>query len=126
SPEDPQVLLAGYQIARQAMYQSLLSMTVVAPESAQMHMMMAGEFARQGNHAESIAHYRTALRLNPALPGAHFELAEQLRTSPDPELNKQAENEYKAALSLNPYDELSWRELGGVMTAQGDFKAAEE
>ncbi len=126
APQDPQVLLAGYQIARQAMYQSLLTMTAVAPESAQMHMMMAGELARQGNHAESIAHYRTALRLNPALPGAHFELAEQLRSSPDPLLNKEAESEYKAALKVNPYDEFSWRELGGIMTAQGDFKAAEE
>jgi tetratricopeptide (TPR) repeat protein len=126
APQDPQILMAGYQIARQAMYQSLLNMTAVAPESAQMHMMMAGEMARQGNHAESIAHFRTALRLNPALPGAHFELAEQLRTSPDPELNKQAENEYKAALRVNPYDEFSWRELGGIMTAQGDFKGAEE
>jgi len=126
APRDPQILLAGYQIARQAMYQSLLNMTAVAPESAQMHMMMAGELARQGDHAESIAHYRTALRLNPALPGAHFELAEQLRTSPDPELNKQAENEYKAALRVNPYDVFSWRELGGIMTAQGDFKGAEE
>ena len=69
---------------------------------------------------------RTALRLFPALPGAHFELAEQLRTSPDPELNKLAENEYKAALQVNPYDEFSWREWGGIMTAHGDFKAAEE
>ena len=60
------------------------------------------------------------------VPGAHFQLAEQLRTSPDPALNAQAEDEYKAAVRVNRYDELSWRQLGGIMAAKGDFKAAEE
>jgi len=27
---------------------------------------------------------------------------------------------------VNRYDELSWRQLGGIMVAKGDFKAAEE
>ena len=60
------------------------------------------------------------------VPGAHFELAEQLRTSSDPALNAQAEDEYKAAIKVNQYDALSWRQLGGIMTAKGDFKTAEE
>ncbi len=41
-------------------------------------------------------------------------------------MNAQAEDEYKAAIKVNQYDELSWRQLGGIMTAKGDFKAAEE
>jgi tetratricopeptide (TPR) repeat protein len=126
SPEDPQILLAAYQISRQAMGQSLLNMMTVAPDSAQIHMIMAGELGRQGDHTNAVAHYREALRLNPALPGAHFELAEQLRTSTDAELNKQAEDEYKAALKVNEYDELAWRQLGGLMAAEGNLKAAEE
>jgi cytochrome c-type biogenesis protein CcmH/NrfG len=108
------------------MNQSLLSMTTVAPDSAEMHMIMAGELGQQGDHANAITQYREALRLNPMLPGAHFELAEQLRTSSDPALNAQAEAEYKAALRVNPYDELSWRQLGGIMAVKGDFKAAEK
>jgi tetratricopeptide (TPR) repeat protein len=59
------------------------------------------------------------------VPGAHFQLAEQLRTSPDPALNAQAEDEYKAAIKVNQYDALSWHQLGGIMTAKGDFKTAE-
>ena len=89
-------------------------------------MIMASELGRQGDHANSIAQYREALKLNPELPGAHFELAEQLRTASDPALNAQAEDEYKAAIRVNPNDELSWRQLGGVLSAKGDFKAAEE
>ena len=41
-------------------------------------------------------------------------------------MNAQAEDEYKAAIKVNQYDEMSWRQLGGIMTAKGDFKAAEE
>ena len=126
APRDPQVLFVTHQISRQMMYQSLLSMMMVAPDSAQMHMTMAGELARQGDHTGAIAQYREAIRLNPMLPGAHFELAEQLRTSSDAALNAQAEDEYKAAIRVNPYDVMSWSQLGGITTAKGDFKTAEE
>ncbi|HEY3454548.1 MAG TPA: tetratricopeptide repeat protein [Bryobacteraceae bacterium] len=126
TPQNPRVLLVMYELSRQTMDQSLLSMMMTAPESAEMHMMMAGELGRQGDHTNAIAQYREALRLNPSLPGAHFELAEQLRTSSDAALNAQAEAEYKAALQINKYDEISWRQLGGIMTAKGDFKTAAE
>jgi tetratricopeptide (TPR) repeat protein len=126
APRNPQVLFAAYQISRLMMDQSLLSMMVAAPDSAEMHMLMAGEMGRQGDHTGSIAQFREAIRLNPMLPGAHFELAEQLRTSPDPALNAQAEGEYKAAIKVNQYDEMAWRQLGGIMAAKRDFQSAEE
>lgn len=126
APQNPQILLVTYEISRQMMDQTLLSMMMAAPDSAEIHMVMAGELARQGDHANAIAQYREALRLNPMLPGAHYELGEQLRTSSDPALNAQAEVEYEAAIRVNQYDAMSWRQLGGIMTAKGDFKAAAE
>ena len=125
-PQNPQILLVVYEISRQMVDQSLLNMMTAAPDSAEMHMIMAGELGRQGDHPNSVAQYREALKLNPALPGVHFEMAEQLRTSSDPALNAQAEDEYKAAIRVNQYDALSWRQLGGIMSAKGDFQAAEE
>ena len=126
APGNPQVLLATYQIARQTMDQSMVNIALAAPDSAEMHMMMAGELAREGNQTHAVGQYREAIRINPSLPGVHFELAELMRTSADPTISAQAEAEYKAALKINPYDALSWRQLGGIMTAKGDFKAAEE
>jgi tetratricopeptide (TPR) repeat protein len=126
APENPQILFVTYQISRQLMDQSLLSMMMVAPDSAETHMMMANELGRRGDRANAIAQYREAIRLNPMLPGAHFELAEQLRNSSDPALNAQAEGEYKAAIQVNQYDAKSWRQLGGIMAAKGDLKSAEE
>lgn len=126
APQDPQILFAAHQISRQMMNQSLLGMLVAAPDSAEMRMIIAGELSRQGDHAGAIAQIREAIRLNPTLSGAHFELAEELRTSPDPALNAQAEREYRAAIKVNQYDETAWRQLGGVLASKGDFKTAEE
>ena len=126
APQNPQIVFVTYQVSRQIMYQSLLSMMVIAPESAEMHMIMAGELGRQGDRANAIEQYREAIRMNHLLPGVHYELAEQLRMSPDPALNAQAEDEYRAAVGLNPYDEMSWRQLGSIMAAKGDLKTAEE
>lgn len=125
-PRNPQVLFVCHQLARQMMDQTLLSLMLAAPDSAEMHMVIAGESARQGDHTNAIANYRDAIRLNPMMAGAHFQLAEQLRTAPDPALNAQAEGEYRAALRANEFDEPSWRQLAGVLAAKGDTKAAEE
>jgi tetratricopeptide (TPR) repeat protein len=125
APQDPRILFAAFQVSRQMMDQSLLTVMMVAPDSAEMHMMLAGEFGRQGDQANAIVQLREAVRLNPKLPGAHFALAEELRTSTDPALNAQAKAEYEAAIQVNPYDQLSLRQLGGIMAAKGDFKAAE-
>jgi len=125
-PGDPQILFVAYEISEQVTYKTLLSMLAVAPESAEMHMMMAGELVRRGDHTNAIAQYREAIRLNPNLPGVHFELAEQLRASSDPKLNAQAADEFKAALQVNPYDEGAWRELGEMQAAKGDFQGAQQ
>lgn len=125
-PGDPQILFVAYEISEQVTYKTLLSMLAVAPESAEMHMMMAGELVRRGDHTNAIAQYREAIRLNPKLPGVHFELAEQLRVSSDPELNAQAADEFKAALQVNQYDEGAWRELGEIEAAKGDLQKAQQ
>ena len=126
APAEPQVLLATFEIARQTMDHTMLNMMVAAPDSAEMHMMMAGELAREGDPGKAVGQYREAIRLNPALPGVHFELAELMRTAVDPAMSAQAEAEYRAALKMNAWDALAWRQLGGIMNSKGDFKAAEE
>ena len=49
APQNPQILLTQYQISRQMMYQSLLGMMMVSPDSAEMRMIMGGELGRQGD-----------------------------------------------------------------------------
>ena len=125
-PQDPQILFAAYEVSLQMMDQTLLDMTMAAPNSAEMHMMMANQFKSRGDTRNAIAQYREALRLNPRVPGAHFELAEQLNSSSDATLHAEAEGEFKAAITANPYDEKALRELGEIAAAKGNLPMAKE
>ncbi len=113
-PEDEGLLYTAYRVYSDLANESLLSLTVVAPNSARMHQAMAHELAKQGHTAEAIENYRAALKINPQPPGLHFELAEMLRTVSTPEAHEEAEREYKAALEANPLDEQSEIRLGDI------------
>jgi tetratricopeptide (TPR) repeat protein len=125
-PEDEGVLYTAYRVYSDLANESLLSLTVVAPNSARMHQAMAHELAKQGHTPESIENYRAALKIDPQLPGLHFELAEMLRTVSTPEAHQEAENEYKAALAANPFDEQSEIRLGDIAAQRNDLKEAYE
>ena len=125
-PQDPQILFAAYQVSIQMVNQALISIAIAAPNSAQLHMMMADQLVLRGDSDNAITQYREAIRLNPRLPGVHFELAAQLKESPDPALRSQAEHEFRTALSLNQTDEKAWRGLGEVLAEKGDFTSAKE
>jgi tetratricopeptide (TPR) repeat protein len=125
-PEDEELLYTAYRIYSDLANESLLSLTVVAPNSARMHQAMAHELAKQGHTAEAIENYRAALKIDPQLPGLHFELAEMLRTVSTPQAHDEAESEYKAALVANPFDEQSEIRLGDIAVQKNDLKEAYE
>src|SRR5437588_7654394 len=104
----------------------MLSMALLAPNSPRMHQIMAHELARHGNSSDAIAHYREALKLDPKLPGGHFDLAEMMKGATDASLQEQAEDIYKAALAVNPNDAKSECRLGDIATRRGDLKKAQE
>jgi cytochrome c-type biogenesis protein CcmH/NrfG len=102
----------------------MLSLTVVAPNSARMHQVMAHELAKHGDSAQAIENYRAALKIDPELPGLHFELAEMLNTSSATGAKEEAEKEYKEALAVNPLDEQSECRLGDIAARRADLKDA--
>lgn len=125
-PTNEAVLYTAYRIYSDLAAESVLSLSVVDPNSARMHQAMAHELAKRGNTAEAIENYRAALKLDPGLPGLHFELADMLRTLPSPEAQQEAENEYKAALELNPLDEQSECRLGDIALRRAELKEAND
>ena len=125
-PTDPDILYISYRIHSDLAGESMLSMALSAPNSARMHQVMAHELARQGNSADAITHYREALKLDPKLPGAQFDLAEMLRGATDTAVQDQAEESYRNALAINPYDGKSECRLGDIATRRGDLKKAQE
>ena len=123
-PADPDILYTLHQIHSRQADEDLLGMAMAAPKSARMHQIMAGEMVRQGNIEGAIQHYREALKIDPKLPGLHFELAEALTGSSSPSDQGQAELEYKASLEQSPFDEKSECRLGKIAAGRGDLKSA--
>jgi tetratricopeptide (TPR) repeat protein len=123
-PENTRVLYTAYRIYSDLAGESMLSLSLVAPDSAEMHQVMAHEEARQGNDASAIAQYRKAIAIDPKLPGIHFELAELLYSSQYPKVKGTAETEYKSALDANPFDEKAAFRLGEIYAQQGNLQKA--
>jgi tetratricopeptide (TPR) repeat protein len=123
-PTSPFILYTAYQIYSQQTNEMIVATAMVAPDSAEMHRMMAHELAREGNRKGAIDQYRKALKLDPHLPGLHFELAELLNASSNPTLHEQAKGEYEAALAVDQFDEKSECRLGQIAAKGGDLKQA--
>ena len=87
-----------------------------------MHELMAHELAKHGHPDEAIENFRVAIKINPQLPGLHYELAEMLNASS--EGREEAASEYRKALALNPMDEASECRLGDIAAQKSDINEA--
>jgi tetratricopeptide (TPR) repeat protein len=121
-PTNEAILYSAYRIYSQLTDEAILSLMLVAPNSAHMHELMAHELAEHGHAEEAIENFRVALKIDPQLPGLHYELAEMLNASSEGRV--EAESEYKKALALNPYDEASECRLGDIAAQKDDLKEA--
>lgn len=121
APDNPEVLYAAYRTYSDLMGESMLALSLAAPDSAQLHQMMAHEQNRQGNTNGAIEQLRKAIAISPHLPGSHFELAELMYSSQDDAVKKQAESEYRAALKDNPQDEKAVLRLAEIDAQKGDI-----
>jgi tetratricopeptide (TPR) repeat protein len=126
-PENQEVLYASYRIHSDLAREAMLSLSITAPKSAIMYQMIAHELARRGDSATAIKSYREALKIDPNLPGLHFELAEMLSTLPvTDQTRSEAKSEYEAALLQNPLDEKAILRLGESADRDNDLKKAHD
>jgi tetratricopeptide (TPR) repeat protein len=123
-PTDPSLLYLSWRLYSDLAGRSMLTLALSAPESAEMHQVMARELAHHHEDDAAIANYREAIRLNPRLPGLHSELGDILFNAQDPKLQAQAPAEFQAALAINPRDEKAQLSLGIIAVRKGDLKTA--
>jgi Tfp pilus assembly protein PilF len=126
NPENAEVLYAAYRTYSDLAGESMLALSLAAPDSAQMHQLLAHEDIRQGNTNGAIAQYRRAIAIDSHLPGVHFELAELLHTSADETVKKEAQKEYRAALVENPQNEKSILRLAEIDGQKGNIQQSYE
>jgi tetratricopeptide (TPR) repeat protein len=125
-PLDESILYTAYRIYSDLADESLLSLSVVDPNSARMHQAMAHELAKRGDTEKAIENYRAALQLDPSIPGLHFEFAEMLSTLGTPEGSREAASEYQSALQANPRDGQAESRLGEIALRANDVQKAAE
>jgi len=123
-PTNVEVLYASHRIYSDLAGESMLTLSLVAPKSARMRQVMAHEMAKHGDDEGAIRNYREALKLDPNLPGLHFELAEMLNASSSAAEQEEAEGEYKAALAVNQFDQKAEFRLGDIASRRGDAQGA--
>ncbi|HEX3438156.1 MAG TPA: tetratricopeptide repeat protein [Pseudacidobacterium sp.] len=125
-PTDTSLLYTAYRLYSDLAGKSMLTLALTAPHSAQMHQIMARELERHGDNDAAIANYREAIKIDPTLPGIHFDLGDLLYASLEENQRAEAESEFKAALTQNPNDEKSELMLGEIAAKRGDTKSAYE
>jgi tetratricopeptide (TPR) repeat protein len=122
-PTDQALLYTAYRLYSDLAQEAILSLTIVNPNSARLHQAIAHELAKRGDAAGAIENYREAVKIDPNLPGLHFELAEMLSTQKDS--LAEAITEYKAALAVNPADAQAEVRLGDIAAKDSDLDAAQ-
>jgi len=123
-PKDPEVLFAAWSVYSDLADEAVLDLSLAAPQSAQMHQAMAHVLIRERDNKAAIENLREALRINPALPGAHYELAELLRLSTLPADKAEAADQYKLAIQYEPNDAASLTRLGDIAAESEDHASA--
>ena len=114
-PNDPDLLYTAYRTYTELAARTLATLAQVAPESAQMHRILAQAQQSQDDFSGAIAQYRKALELDPRLPGLHFELGQAiLANSTDEPARQQAEKEFRLALADDSADADSQYMMGEI------------
>ena len=125
-PDNAEVLYAAYRTYSDLSGESMISLSLIAPDSAQMHQVIAHEEIKEGNTNAAVAQFRKAIEIDPHLPSIHYELAELLNTSQDAAVKNEAEKEYRAAVAENPGDEKAESRLGEIDARNGNTSQAFE
>lgn len=122
APDNPEVLYAAYRTFSDLSGEAMLALSLAAPDSAQMHQVLAHEENKQGNTNGAAEQFRKAIAIDPHLPGIHFEFAELLHASQSDANKKEAEREYRNALVENPQDEKSILRLAEIEAQKGNVE----
>ncbi len=127
SPNDPAMLYLSYRIYTDLAAQSVAKLSRSAPDSAQMHQILAQAAASQDDVQGAIAEYRKAVKIDPHVAGIHYELGRVLLASSQAEsVRQEAQHEFEIELAANPADANSEYELGQVYSMESNWPLAIE
>ncbi len=103
NPDNVDILFFAQRVYSELADDTLNKLAVLAPGSARMEQLIAERLINAGNIKDATEHYRKSLKIDPRLPGMHFELAEALMeaTPDDANTQKEAQSELDAAVKVD-------------------------
>lgn len=114
-PEAPDTLYTAYRIYSDLAGRNLSALAQAAPDSAQIHEVLAQALSSQDNFPGAIAEYRKALEIDPQLSGIRYELGRAiLANSQDEPACLEAEEQFRLAVAADPADAYDEYMLGEV------------
>lgn len=125
-PNNVDVIYMIYRIHRDIANRARNYLAVHAPNSAQMHQIMAEELISEGDTADAITQFERAIAKSPNLPGLYYELAEaRMEDSVNSGSLEKASALLRKALSLNPSNAGAIAKLGEIALIRDDDQSAQ-
>jgi len=126
-PFTPGILYTAYRTYSDLAARTLSILAETAPDSPQMHQILAQASASQDDFAGAIAQYRKALEADAHLPEIHYELGTMILASSQAEPARgEAEKEFNLSLAGDPgnaYDEYMLGEIAWLRSKPEDALA---
>jgi tetratricopeptide (TPR) repeat protein len=126
-PSTPDVLYTAYRTYSDLAARALSNLAETAPDSPQMHQILAQASASQDDFAGAIAQYRKALEGGAELPEIHYELGVMILANSQTEpARAEAEKEFNLSLAGDPsnaYDEYMLGEIAWLRSQPKDALA---
>ena len=127
-PSSAAATYAAYRTYSDLAARSLSSLAATAPDSVEMHQVLAQAAASQDDFRGAIAQYRKALESSPQSPEIHFELGQMILSSSQTESSREeAEKEFKLSLAEDPdnaYDHYMLGEIAWLRSKPEDALAS--
>ncbi len=123
-PGDPDVLYQSAELYTRMWSETANELITAHPDSYRVHQLAAEVNEAQGNLAQAIRQYRTALAENPKLTQMHFRIGQLLLRAGDPDADEKAMEEFRAELAVNPQSATSALAMAEIERHQGALPKA--
>jgi Tfp pilus assembly protein PilF len=126
-PSNPDALYFAYRIYSDLADSARNTLTVLAPDSARVHLLTAERFINAGNASLAIRQYQEALAKDPSIMGVHYELGEAiLQNATDEDSLNRATVELQLALKEDARNAGADAKLGYIAKLHSNSGLAEE
>lgn len=124
-PSDPEILYLTVHMFSDLSTQASQRLLTTSPGSYQVDRMNGEVMEMQGKLQGAIAEYRKVLKLNPHVPGIHYEIGDiMLSQSHDMATLREARKEFEAELQIDPGNAKAEFQLGKIASIVHDWNDA--